>query len=196
MPTSTSDHIQDAQLLAEWEEIQAAQGDPRRFQPLYTRYYERIFRYLLRRCEDEATAADLCSQVFLKALRQLGKYQYRGLPFSAWLFRIASNEINLHYRQHQRRRVVSADLSLYRELADEGVDQEAIDQEEREAALRSLLRTLSADDLNLVELRFFEQRPFAEIAELLDVSEATAKMRTYRLLGRMKKQLSTPPKQP
>ena len=193
MPTPTSDHIQDAQLLAEWEEIQVAQLDPRRFQPLYARYYERIFRYLLRRCDDEATAADLCSQVFLKAMRQLSKYQYRGLPFSAWLFRIASNELNLYYRQNQRRRVVTADLSLYRELADESDDQAALDQEEREAELRRLLRQLSPEDLNLVEMRFFEQRPFAEIAEVLDVTEATAKMRTYRLLGRLKKQLSTKP---
>ncbi|MEM8584909.1 MAG: sigma-70 family RNA polymerase sigma factor [Bacteroidota bacterium] len=191
MPTSSSNRIEEDKLLAEWAEVQAAQTDPSRFKPLYDRYYERIFRYLLRRCEDESTAADLSSQVFLKVLRRLGQYQYRGLPFSAWLFRIAANELKLFYRQNKRRRVVSADLSIYGELAEEIEDVSAQERAEREAELRSVLRKLKPAELNLVEMRFFEQRPFAEIAAILDVTEATAKMRTYRLLGKLKTQLST-----
>ncbi|MEM6397298.1 MAG: sigma-70 family RNA polymerase sigma factor [Bacteroidota bacterium] len=191
MPSQPSQRIEEEQLLAEWAEVQAAQADPSRFKPLYERYYERIFRYLLRRSEDESITADLCSQVFLKALRRLGQYQYRGLPFSAWLFRIAANELKLFYRQNKRRRVVSADLSIYGELADEPEEMTAQEQAEREAELRRVLSRLKPGELNLIEMRFFEQRPFAEIAAILDVSEATAKMRTYRLLGRLKTQLST-----
>ncbi|MEM6878298.1 MAG: sigma-70 family RNA polymerase sigma factor [Bacteroidota bacterium] len=191
MPTQSSNRIEEDKLLAEWAEVQAAQTDPSRFKPLYDRYYERIFRYLLRRCEDETTAADLSSQVFLKALRRIGQYQYRGLPFSAWLFRIAANELKLFYRQNKRRRVVSADLSIYSEFAEETEDITAQERSEREAELRRVLRNLKPEELNLVEMRFFEQRPFAEIAAILDVTEATAKMRTYRLLNRLKTQLST-----
>ncbi|MEL6667536.1 MAG: sigma-70 family RNA polymerase sigma factor [Bacteroidota bacterium] len=191
MPTQSSNRIEEDKLLAEWAEVQAAQTDPSRFKPLYDRYYERIFRYLLRRCEDETTAADLSSQVFLKALRRIGQYQYRGLPFSAWLFRIAANELKLFYRQNKRRRVVSADLSVYSEFAEETEDITAQERSEREAELRRVLRNLKPEELNLVEMRFFEQRPFAEIAAILDVTEATAKMRTYRLLNRLKTQLST-----
>lgn len=179
--------ISDDVLNAEWREVQAAQADPRAFRPLYERYYEPIFRFVWRRCADESTAADLTSQVFLKALNKLESYEYRGLPFSAWLYRIASNEVTMFFRRQKKQRVVSADTSLYHELADKSTDNS--DQEELEASLRKVLQSLKPDELALIEMRFFEQRPFAEIAEILSVSEATTKMRTYRLLERLRKKM-------
>lgn len=186
------ERITDNALGAEWTEIRAAQSDPRQFRPLYQRYYEQIFRYVFRRCESEALAADLTSQVFLKALKELHKYENRGLPFSAWLYRIASNEINMFYRKQKKQRVVSADTSLYRELEDTGSEQQAekMQIELQEQQLRKVLKTLKPEELSLIEWRFFEKRPFAEIADLLDITEANAKMRTYRLLERLRKKLS------
>ncbi len=185
------ERVSDDALSAEWEEIRAAQQDPRAFRPLYQRYYEQIFRYIFRRCEEEAEAADICSQVFLKALKQLPKYENRGLPFSAWLYRIASNEISMFYRRQKKQRVVSADTSLFRELADDSVGegQERQSLEIKEQQLRKLLKTLKPEELSLIEWRFFEQRPFAEIASLLEISEANAKMRTYRLLTKLRKKM-------
>lgn len=189
--TASGERISDDELNVEWREVQAAQADPRAFKPLYQRYYEPIFRFIYRRCEDEATAADLCSQVFLKALRKLDTYEFRGLPFSAWLYRIAANEVTMFYRQQQRERVVSADTSLYHELVDEdSVEDDTItDQESLKHTLRSALQRLKPEELSLIELRFFEQRPFAEIAEILDITEANAKMRTYRVLERLRKKM-------
>lgn len=90
-------------MQEEWLEIQAAQKEPARFRPLYNRYYEPIFRYLYQRTIDEDLTADLCSQVFLKAMQRLGEYTFMGVPFSAWLYRIAANELAQHYRAAQKK---------------------------------------------------------------------------------------------
>lgn len=193
--SAPGERISDDALNAEWQEIQAAQADPSAFRPLYVRYFDPIFRFVLRRAEDQALAADITSQVFLKAMNQLKKYENRGLPFSAWLYRIAANEVTMHYRKEKRRRIVSADTSLYHELVDDSpLGTEALqDQESREAMLRSILQELKPDDLTIIELRFFEQRPFAEIADILGITEANAKMRTYRVLGRLRKKIQSNP---
>lgn len=186
------ERITDDALGAEWTEIRAAQADPRQFRPLYQRYYEQIFRYVFRRCESESLAADLTSQVFLKAIKELNKYENRGLPFSAWLYRIASNEVNMYYRKQKKQRVVSADTSLYRELADISNEQmaEKMSIELQEQQLRKVLKSLKTEELSLIEWRFFEKRPFSEIADLLQITEANAKMRTYRLLERLRKKMT------
>ena len=70
----------------EWQQIQKAQENPAFFRPLYERYYNQIFRFIYKRCLEEDVAADVCSQVFLKAMQKLGSYQFKGVPFSAWLY--------------------------------------------------------------------------------------------------------------
>jgi len=173
-------------MQAEWEEIQAAQQDPALFRPLYNRYHEPIFRFIYRRTADEALSADLCSQVFLKAMQRLDRYKFKGVPFSAWLFRIASNEVAQHYRGVQRKRVVSVEDANLSEMMDEI---EESDDEQHRQALLNALDDLREKDLRLIELRFFEQRPFKEIADILDITESNAKVRTYRILERMKKNM-------
>ncbi|MEM9992002.1 MAG: sigma-70 family RNA polymerase sigma factor [Bacteroidota bacterium] len=173
-------------MQQEWQEIQAAQANPAQFRTLYDRYYAAIFHYIYRRTQQEALTADLCSQVFLKALQHLGKYQFRGVPFSAWLYQIARNEIAQHFRHSQKRRVVSVDDANLSEMIAE------IEEDDQEALRDALIRTLDdlkAADLELIELRFFEQRAFKEIAQILNISESNAKVRTYRLLGKLKKKL-------
>lgn len=173
-----------AAMEAEWEEIQAAQQNPARFRPLYERYYEPIFRFVFRRTADSDLTADLCSQVFLKALQRLGAYQYRGVPFSAWLFRIASNEVAQHFRQNSQKRTVSIEENTLSEVAEEmELEGDIWHMEE----LVEALDTLKPADLTLIELRFFEQRPFKEIAEILDITESNAKVKTYRILERLRK---------
>ncbi len=173
-----------AAMEAEWEEIQAAQQNPARFRPLYERYYEPIFRFVFRRTADSDLTADLCSQVFLKALQRLGAYQYRGVPFSAWLFRIASNEVAQHFRQNSQKRTVSIEENTLSEVAEEMELEGGIWHMEE---LVEALDTLKPADLSLIELRFFEQRPFKEIAEILDITESNAKVKTYRILERLRK---------
>jgi len=183
---STRKTVSEEAILEEWQEIQAAQQDPAMFRPLYHRYYDPIFRFIFQRTADEVLSADLCSQVFLKAMQRLSGYEFKGVPFSAWLYRIAMNETAQHYRRNKRRRVVSleeADLSSMMDEMEEGID------EKEKWDLVQALDDLKDQDLQLVEMRFFEQRPFKEIAHIMGMTEGNAKVRTYRILDRLKKKL-------
>lgn len=182
--TEPQKKVSAAAMEAEWQEIKAAQLNPARFRPLYQRYYEPIFRFLFRRTADEDLAADLCSQVFLKALQRIDRYQYKGVPFSAWLFRIASNELAQHYRSLKSKRTVSVTEDAFGDIADEMEVEESLWQI---ADMVTALDQLRSDDIELIELRFFEQRPFKEIADILNITESNAKVRTYRILEKMKK---------
>lgn len=179
--------ISEDAVLGEWAEVQAAQRDPALFRPLYDRYFESIFRFIFRRTADEELSADLCSQVFLKALQKLDAYHYRGVPFSSWLFKIAANEVSQHYRQTQKTRVVSVEDTDLTSVMDE--IEEPIDEVHRENLIK-VLDTLDEKDLQLIEMRFFEQKPFKEIAEILDMTESNAKVKTYRILERLKTKLT------
>lgn len=178
--------VSAADMQEEWIEVQAAQRDPARFRPLYVRYYEPIFRFIYRRTDDEDLAADLCSQVFLKALQRIQDYEYRGVPFSAWLYRIASNEVSQHYRNNPQDRTVSVEEVRLGDLAEDVFEDE---YEHLQKFLGLALNQLNEKDLQLIEMRFFEQRPFKEIAEILEVTESNAKVKTYRILEKLKHHL-------
>jgi RNA polymerase sigma-70 factor (ECF subfamily) len=179
--------VSEDAVLGEWAEVQAAQRDSAMFRPLYNRYYESIFRFIFRRTADEELSADLCSQVFLKAMQKLDAYQHRGVPFSSWLFKIAANEVSQHYRQAQKNRVVSVEDADITGVMDE--IEEPLDELHRENLIK-VLDTLEEKDLQLIEMRFFEQKPFKEIAEILDMTESNAKVKTYRILERLKTKLT------
>lgn len=171
----------------EWEEIQVAQKNPKAFRPLYERYFNPIFKFIFRRTNNESLSADICSQVFLKAMQQLKKYTYRGVPFSAWLYRIASNEIAQHFRNQSKNRVVSIDQGNLRDLAEEMGNE---DNPRLRQAVIAHLDELKEVDLMLIEMRFFEQRPYKEIAAILNLTESNAKVKTYRILERIRKKLT------
>ncbi|MEM1218255.1 MAG: sigma-70 family RNA polymerase sigma factor [Bacteroidota bacterium] len=180
-PSSSEEDMQQ-----EWLEIQAAQKDRAQFRPLYQRYYEPVFRFIYKRTADQSLSADICSVVFLKAMERLDRYTFQGVPFSAWLFRIASNEVAQHFRKNQRNRVVSAEEYHFKDLVEE------MDEDWAQDLLPNLishLDQLKEKDLVLIEMRFFEKRPFKEIAEILEITESNAKVRTYRILDRLKKKI-------
>ncbi len=174
------------EMEAEWELIQAAQKNPARFGPLYNKYYVQIFRFVLNRCGDEETAGDIVSHVFMKAMKKLGGYTFQGVPFSAWLYRIASNEVTQHFRNAKKKRTVTMEDHHVNALIDEA---EIDDFQDKQALMIRLLDGLKEDDLQLIEMRFFEQRPFKEISEILGITESNAKVKTYRIIERMKKKL-------
>ena len=176
--------VSQADLEAEWEEIQAAQKSPAAFQPLYARYYDPIYRFIHRRTGNDTLAAEICSDTFLKAMQKLSGYTYQGVPFSAWLFRIASNETAQYFRKNAKNRTVSADDLTLHNLTEEAAEE---DNEHLRNLLINSLEDLREQDLQIIEMRFFEQRPFKEIADILDISESNAKVRTYRVIDRLKK---------
>ncbi|MEO1263777.1 MAG: sigma-70 family RNA polymerase sigma factor [Bacteroidota bacterium] len=171
-------------MQSEWTEIQAAQSDPAMFRPLYNRYFEQIFNFVYKRTLNEELCSDIVSQVFLKAMQRLESYTFQGVPFSAWLFRIASNEVAQHYRKTQKNRVVSIEDYNLNSMFDE---METDDMAPFRSVLVNSLDELREGDLEIIELRFFEQRPFKEVADILGITESNAKVRTYRVLERLKK---------
>ena len=174
----------EAELEKERVIIERSRKDPRAFGELYERYFDRIYNYLYRQTDDEELAGDLCSQTFINALNSLPRFEFRGVPFSAWLYKIASNEVNKHYRKNKGKKVFSIEEVRIKELMESSEvdwDEELIQQ------LLNFMKDLPTDMLMVLELRFFEDKDFKEIAFILDITESGAKMRTYRALDKLRR---------
>ena len=179
-------HKTNRQLEAEQAEVEAAKKDPDLFSVLYERYYRSIFVFIFRRTGDEELCADLTQQAFMKAMVNIQRYTFKGVPFSAWLFRIALNEVNMYFRKTNKERVVSLDEhSLVNIIAEAKED----DNEDQRRMLMSALGKLDEDEMQIVELRFFEGRPFAEVGGICGITENNAKVKMYRILDKLKKLL-------
>jgi RNA polymerase sigma-70 factor (ECF subfamily) len=178
--------IQTAQQhLLEEEVIEKAKKDPKAFRSLYEKYYKQIFLFIHHRVGNRDQSADITSQVFLKAMMNIERYQFRGLPFSSWLYRIAVNECNTFFRKNKRERFVVLEDEHVGNMVDEMFGESV--QDELRVKLPFILEKLKPHELHLIELRFLESRPFKEVAEILDITETYAKVRTYRVLDKMKK---------
>jgi RNA polymerase sigma-70 factor, ECF subfamily len=173
--------------------VQLAQKDPREFRALYEKYFKRIFLFVHHRVNDKAITADITSQVFLKAMTNLGKYRDHGVPFSAWLFRIALNECYDFFRKSKRQRFVSIQDDGLEELHEELTADTAA--EDLLAKLPAILEKLREEELYVIELRFFEHRPFREIGDILGISETHAKVKVYRALEKARKLFFASPAQ-
>ena len=170
----------------ELDVIQRSKKDPKAFQPLYDAYFDQIFIFVHRRVGDKDIAADLTSQTFLKALTKIDKYKDMGYPFSAWLYKIALNEVRYHYRKQSKTMEYYADDAVTYNI--EEVFEETCNEELLERITESL-HAFGDSAVRLIEMRFFEQKSFRDISFILGISEANAKMRTYRLLGKIKEQV-------
>lgn len=180
-------HHTAAQLQEEHLIIEAAKVNPNDFAPLYDKYYKQIFGYLYQRMEDKDTAFDLTAQVFLKALSNIGRYEFKGVPFASWLYRIAHSELMQLFREQKNKRAINADIGDLRFICEEA---EEFYLEEYIPVLKRAITELDAEDLQLVELRFFEKRAFKEIGEIMNITENNAKVRMYRILERLKKAIT------
>jgi RNA polymerase sigma-70 factor (ECF subfamily) len=129
------------------------------------------------------TAFDITSQVFLKALSNLQNYQFKGVPFASWLYRIAHNEMMLVFRNLKDKRAVNADIGDLRFICEETNEPFF---EEYIPIIKKLITELDEEDLMLVEMRFFEKRPFKEIAEIINTTEGNAKVKMFRVIEKLK----------
>lgn len=170
-------------IVVEMAHIQRAKKNPCYFDPLYRKYYQQIFRYIHQRLNDIDTAKDITSQVFLKAIANLHKYEDRGLPFGSWLYRIAKSELYQNYRDQQALRTTDIEKVHVFELMEVfGEDQNEIDLKR----LQYCLDLLSKPELKIIEMRFFEKKSFKQIGEVLCITENNAKVKCFRVLARLK----------
>ena len=183
MTINSAYHHTPQQLNEEFVIIEAAKLNPERFDVLYNKYYKQIFNFVYQRLDCKDTAFDLTGQVFLKAMLHLQTYEFKGVPFASWLYRIAQNELLQLFRHVKNKHAINADVGDLRFICEET---EEPFFEEYLPAIKKLITLLNEDDLQMVELRFFEKRPFKEIAELLDITESNAKVKMHRVIEKLR----------
>ena len=160
------------------ELVSAARADPARFLDLYDRYFHRVWAYAIRHARNHAEAEDVTSETFRLALENLGSYEWRGVPFLAWLLRIAANTL-LNRRE-----------KLGRESAEAPPDIAGPDPElERRAMLFQLVARLPEAQRRVIELRYIEQRSLAEVAKKLGRTEGAVKQLQRRALEHLREEL-------
>lgn len=184
MEASVIYHQTAAEINSEELLIKAAKEDSRKFEILYSKYYEKVLKFVYQRINSKDEAYDITSQVFLKAMLHLNRYVFKGLPFSAWLYRIAINELNQLFRKNKTQRAINMEMEDVHSLIAE------MKEENNEAKINTMINSLTEldeDELQIIEMRFFEKRAFKEIGEILGITENNAKVKTYRILEKLKK---------
>jgi RNA polymerase sigma-70 factor, ECF subfamily len=159
--------------------VEAAQRDPARFGDLYDRHFERVYAFVVRRVSNRAAAEDVTAEVFHRALAGLREYEWRGAPFSAWLFKIAANAIV--DRAKRSRREASIDDAKHEPSVEAGTD--ALD---RRADLFRFVNELPADQRRVIVERFVEERSIREIAGRLNRTEGAVKQLQFRALENLR----------
>jgi RNA polymerase sigma-70 factor (ECF subfamily) len=153
--------------------IEAAQHDPSRFAELYENNFARVYAFVARRVQNREEAEDVTAEVFHQALSKLGRFQWRGVPFVAWLLRIAANALADRWQRESRNQEVPAEL-----LEEAGADQEV----ERSAMLFQLVERLPADQRLVILRRFVDQKSLREISQELGRTEGAVKQLQFRAL--------------
>jgi len=166
--------------------IEAAQKDPTRFAELYECNFERVYAYVCRRIGNRDGAQDVTSEVFQQALANLHRFEWRGVPFTAWLLRIAANAIADRWRRSSREQQPGED-----DPQPYPVDPVNIEEVERRAMLFRLVATLPADQRRVIEMRFAEEKSIREIAAELNRSEGAVKQLQFRGIQSLRAQLET-----
>ena len=178
--------------------IQDAQYNNQSFIKLYDKYYSKIFGYIFRRTLDLEISKDLTSETFLKAYMNIGKFKWRNLPFSAWLYRIASNEMNMAERKGKYK-PESLDLlneNHQMEIADpQSLDSEKklveiqMEQHEDFIQIQLKLKLLPNKYQEVIALRYFEEKSIKEIAQIIDKPEGTIKSLISRGIEKLRRLL-------
>ncbi len=161
--------------------IRAAKGDGEAFSVLYQRYVRRIYNYIYYRTGNQHDAEDLTERVFFRALNHIHNYRNRGLPFSAWLYRIAHNLVANWYRDTKRRKEVPLEDHAYTIHRGELPESSLVRLQEVEQ-LMAALRRLPPERQNLLILKFVERLSNEEIAQIMGRTEGAIKSLYHRTL--------------
>jgi RNA polymerase sigma-70 factor (ECF subfamily) len=179
--------------------VERAQHDPQAFGVLFDLYYPKIINYVVHRVGDAAVGQDITSVIFFKAWHGLPKFKWRGLPFSAWLYRIASNEVNSYFR---RKKYQPASLdALFEETGfempsehdiegDRIAFEDALARHEDYVLVRAFLIELPLKYQEVLALRFFEDKPIKDIAYITGKNENTVKSLLARGTNKLRRNFS------
>lgn len=161
--------------------IERAKTDNEAFGLLYERYVDRIYNYVYYRTSNAADAEDLTARIFERAMKHIGNYRDQGVPFSAWLYRIAHNLVANFHRDRSRRKMISIDDVGQWVIDDHGPEFSAQLMEDK-AALITSIRRLPMERQELLRLKFIDRLSNAEIGAIMGRSEGAIKSLYHRTL--------------
>ena len=161
--------------------IEAAQKDPARFADLYEINFERVYAYIVKRVRDRAETEDLTAEVFHQALANLKRFEWRGIPFAAWLFRIAANLISDRWQRTGRE--ATSDPGVMESMQASAAE---IEDVEWRATLFRLVDSLPTEQRRVVVMRFAEQKSIREVAREIRKSEGAVKQLQFRALSNLR----------
>ena len=165
----------------------AQQRDEEAFTQLYEANFDKIYRYVALRIGDKTEAEDMTQQVFLKALQSLSSFKWRGISFSAWLFRIAHNQVVDYLRKKTKQATTLLDESLVSSNSDpQLVAEHKLDIEQ----LLSATKRLTEAQREVLSLRFAGELPVAEVAKVMGKSQGAVKALQHSAIGALRKVLS------
>jgi len=167
----------------------AQERDPEAFSELYESHFDRVYRYMLLRVRNQADAEDLTQQVFLKALEHIGSYRYRGMPFGAWLFRIAHNQLVDHWKKksHERSRSVPLDQVDEGRIVSDDDPALLIEQRADMETVAAACQMLSDGQREVISLRFAGGLSVAETAKAMGKSEGAVKVLQHAALVKLRR---------
>lgn len=174
--------MEDERSLVE----RAKQRDETAFAQIYESYFDKIYRYLVLKIGDRTEAEDLAQQVFLKVVQQIGSFNWRGAPFSAWLFRIAHNQMVDYLRQRNKRYF----LPLSESIPSQDDPQRTVENRlEMERVLKAA-KKLTAAQQEVISLRFSADLSTREVARIMNKSEGAIKALQHSAIIALRKILA------
>ena len=181
MTSVPANQVFEVEAHEEGELIERAKSDPRAFGTLYRRHYPAVVGYLYRRVGDEHAAEDLAAEAFLSAMRALPRYRVTGVPFRAWLMRIATNAANRWAKKEHNR------LARLRRIARSQSDFVEVDDGADEA--QQALLALSVRHQEVLTLHHVEGLSVDEVSAVLGCRPGTVKSRLSRGREALKQEL-------
>ena len=169
--------------IDEKEIIKQAKTDYQAFDYLYEKYMPQIFQYVMYRVYNREVAEDIVSIVFYKAMKNLHLFKWRQIPFSAWLYRIAFNEICKHAKKEKKQEKIRTN---YLKEEPESVYEPNYQNDEKSFKfVHEYIAKLPLKDQDIIMMRFFERKSFAEIAQITSKNESTLRVNLHRALKKL-----------
>jgi RNA polymerase sigma-70 factor (ECF subfamily) len=176
--------LDDKSLEQEKQLIEAAKKDASKFLNLYDKYFDQIYRYIYRRTGgDKEITYDIVSETFLNSLKNLKKFQWKGYPFSSWLYKIAHNNVIKWYKKNRQH----VPLDKAYSLSDSKQNQkEFVETKFAQAQIQEILNKLNEEEREILRLKFFEEVSNVEIAEIMGLSVSNVGVKVFRALKKAK----------
>ncbi len=187
-PWKRRSDAQDLAALPDTDLVEMAKEHQEAFGILYERYVSKIYNYIYYRTGNHHDAEDLTAMVFYRAMGHIETYTERGVPFQAWLYRIAHNLVANWHRDRARRKIIALEEFVGPGSQSDAPDSQAEDQEERDILLR-IIRRLPEERQQLLILKFIEHLSNAEIGDIMGRTEGAIKSLYHRTLIALREEL-------